>query len=220
MRQAVEDYLKVIYKVQQRRQRASTSAIAERLGVSLPAATSMIQRLADMGLLRYTPYRGVELTEAGARIALEVIRHHRLWELFLARALNMPLEAVHAEAERLEHALSDTLEDTIDAALGYPTVDPHGDPIPSKDGTIREPAYVPLGSLPAGSKAVVRRVPDSDPALLRYLTSLGLIPGAPVEVVEVAPFNGPVHLRAGDRTHAVGREVASRVFVEPVPGQD
>ncbi len=218
MRQSIEDYLKAIYKVQQRQRRASTSAIAERLSVSLPAATSMIQRLADMGLLRYTPYRGVELTEAGARIALEVIRHHRLWELFLARALNMPLEAVHAEAERLEHALSDILEDTIDAALGYPTVDPHGDPIPSKDGTIREPSYVPLASLPPGSKAVVRRVPDSDPALLRYLTGLGLVPDAPVEVAEVAPFNGPVHLWVGDRTHAIGREVASRVFVEPIPG--
>lgn len=220
MRQAVEDYLKVIYKVQQRQRRASTSAIAESLGVSLPAATSMIQRLAEMGLLRYTPYRGVELTEAGARIALEVIRHHRLWELFLARALNMPLEAVHAEAERLEHALSDALEDTIDAALGYPTVDPHGDPIPSKDGTVREPAYVPLGALPAGATAVVRRVPDSDPALLRYLASLGLIPGARVEVVEVAPFNGPVHLRVEGRAHAIGREVANRVFVDPAPGQD
>ncbi len=220
MKQAVEDYLKLIYKVQQRQQRVSTSAIAEGLGVSAPAATSMVQRLADMGLLRYTPYRGVELTEKGARIALEVIRHHRLWELFLARALNMPLDAVHVEAERLEHTLSDALEDAIDAALGYPTVDPHGDPIPSKDGTINEPDYVPLGTLPAGTRAWVRRVPDSNPALLRYLADLGLVPGALVEVKDVAPFHGPVHLRVGEREHAIGREVSGRIFVEPVPVQD
>ncbi len=220
MKQAVEDYLKVIYKVQQRQRRVSTSAIAESLGVSAPAATSMVQRLAEMGLLRYTPYRGVELTEKGARIALEVIRHHRLWELFLARALNMPLDAVHAEAERLEHALSDTLEDAIDAALGHPTVDPHGDPIPSKDGTLREPDYLPLGAIPAGTRAWVRRVPDSDPALLRYLAQLGLVPGALMEIKEVAPFNGPVHLRVGEREHAIGREVAGRIFVEPATEPD
>jgi DtxR family Mn-dependent transcriptional regulator len=217
MSQPVEDYLKIIYKLQRQQGRVPTSAIAEKLGVTPPAATNMVQRLAELGLLRHTPYRGVELTEKGARIALEVIRHHRLWELFLARALNMPLDAVHAEAERLEHALSDQLEDTIDAALGHPTTDPHGDPIPTKEGRLEETRYAPLADLPAGARACVRRVPDSDAALLRYLTSLGLVPGAGVHILAVAPFNGPVHLRVGDQEHAISREVASRIFVEAVP---
>jgi DtxR family Mn-dependent transcriptional regulator len=220
--QAVEDYLKAIYKLQSDAGKVSTSALAEYLGVAPPSATNMITRLVDEGLLRHDRYRGVELTEKGARAALEVIRHHRLWELFLAEALDVPLERVHAEAERLEHSLSEDLEDRLDLALGHPTVDPHGDPIPSKDGRLSRAIYPTLNDVVTGQSAIVVRVPDSDPSLLRYLSELGLLPGARIAIVRKDPFGGPLYVDVSGKGNVssaaepciIGQELANRIFVD------
>ena len=213
MSDTIEDYLKAIYKLQGGDGKVSTSALAERMGVTAPSATSMITRLGELGLLRHDRYRGVELTDAGARTALEVIRHHRLWELFLAEALRVPLDRVHAEAERLEHALSDDLEERMDEMLGFPTVDPHGDPIPTKDGYVANDSGCWLSDLHAGAEAIVRRVPDSDPALLRYLTELGLTPGRRVRLTRRAPFGGTLFIQTDGESQAIGEELARRVVV-------
>ncbi len=213
MGDVTEDYLKAIYKLQSASGKVSTSALAERMGVTPPSATSMITRLAELGLLRHDRYKGVELTDAGARTALEVIRHHRLWELFLAEALRVPLDQVHQEAERLEHALSDDLEERMDQVLGHPTVDPHGDPIPTKDGHLSNARSLSLSDLAIGREATVARVPDSDAALLRYLGDLGLIPGRRVRVTRRAPFGGTLFVETIGEPMAVGDELARRVFV-------
>jgi DtxR family Mn-dependent transcriptional regulator len=217
---AAQNYLKAIYKLQEASGPVQTSALAEQLKVAAPSATNMVGRLAEAGLLRHTPDRGVELTDAGAAIALEVIRHHRLWELFLHRALGVPIDELHEEAERLEHELSDALEERIAQLLGDPTHDPHGDPIPTREGTIADAIFPTLATLPVGAGAQVRRVPDSDPALLRYLESLGLLPGALVELRAREPFHGPLTLRVGDADRILGHELASRVYVEPLPASD
>jgi DtxR family Mn-dependent transcriptional regulator len=214
---SVQDYLKAIYKLAESGGAVQTSALAERMGVAAPSATNMVARLAEAGMLRHTPYRGVELTEKGAAVALEVIRHHRLWESFLHQALGVPIDQLHAEAERLEHELSDALEEHISRALGYPTHDPHGDPIPSPEGALADDVYPTLAALPPGQRAVVRRVPDRDAAFLRYLGSLGLLPGAPVELRHQEPFHGPLTVLVDGAERVVGHELASRVFVEPSP---
>jgi DtxR family Mn-dependent transcriptional regulator len=215
MSDVVQDYLKAIYKLQTSAGKVSTSALAERMGVTAPSATNMIQRLADLGLLRHDRYHGAELTESGARTALEVIRHHRLWELFLAEALRVPLDRVHEEAERLEHTLSDDLEERIDVALGHPAFDPHGDPIPSRDGQMSEGATIPLSELGVGETAIVRRVPDSDAALLRYLSELGLVPGAEVRLAERTPFGGTQFVEVGGSRQVLGQDLAARILVQP-----
>lgn len=224
MSEAVENYLKAIYKLQSDAGKVSTSALAEYMGVAPPSATNMITRLVDSGLLRHDRYRGVELTEAGARAALEVIRHHRLWELFLSEALEVPLERVHQEAERLEHTLSEDLEEHLDRALGYPTVDPHGDPIPSKDGTVVLGSRQTLADLRVGETARVARVPDSDPDLLHYLGELGLLPGNQVAVSRKDPFGGPLYVVVTDYARQtnpvehriVGLELAARIYVNRI----
>src|SRR5262245_10565991 len=175
----------------------------------------MVARLAEAGFLRHTPYRGVELTERGASVALEVIRHHRLWEAFLHKALGVPIDQLHGEAERLEHELSDDLEAQMARVLGYPTHDPHGDPIPAPDGTIDAAAHPPLTDLPVGAAGVIRRVPGDDPALLRYLESLGLLPGATVRLERREPFRGPLTLAVDGVERAIGHELATRLLVEP-----
>lgn len=210
----VEDYLKSIYKLQQAHGRVPTSAVAQRMHVSDASATNMIKRLADLGLAHHHPYRGVELTPSGIKVALEVIRHHRLIELYLKEALGYSWDQVHAEAERLEHHISEEFEDRIDAALGYPTVDPHGDPIPRRDGTVDD-AYLPrLTNLQPGERAVIRRVSDRDAEMLRYLAQLGLYPGVEVYVREKAPFNGPLFVRVGEVEHVLGHDLASMIGVE------
>jgi DtxR family Mn-dependent transcriptional regulator len=213
---SVQDYLKAIYTLQEGGGAVQTSQLAERLHVAAPSATNMITRLAEEGFLRHTRYRGVELTNKGAAVALEVVRHHRLWESFLHHSLGVPLDELHAEAERLEHELSDALEQRITHALGDPTHDPHGDPIPGPDGTIAATEHTRLSELPVGAAAVVRRVPDFDPAFLRYLGSLGILPGAPVAVRRLEPFQGPLTVSVDDAERVVGYELASRVFVETV----
>ena len=217
----VEDYLKAIYALSREDlgvERVSTSAIAERMQVSAASATSMMQRLAEMKLVDYVPYQGVALTEAGEKIALEVIRHHRLLELYLAEALGYPWDAVHDEAERLEHVISEEFEDRIDAMLGHPTTDPHGDPIPPKTGP--PPARSVsrrLSEAEVGDSVVVRRVSDRDGELLRQLASLDLVPGTRVRVVGRDPAGGPLTLERDDRRLSVGEDVARRVFVESAP---
>jgi DtxR family Mn-dependent transcriptional regulator len=212
---AVQDYLKAIYKLQESGP-VQTNALAEHLGVVAPSATNMIGRLAEAGFLRHTPYRGVELTDDGAAIALEVIRHHRLWELFLHRALGVPLDQLHEEAERLEHELSDALEERISRLLGDPTHDPHGDPIPGPDGHLDDASYPTLSGVEIGRCVTIRRVPDRDPAFLRYIESLGLVPGAIVELRGREPFSGPLTVRVAEADRVIGNELASRLRVEPV----
>jgi DtxR family Mn-dependent transcriptional regulator len=210
---AIQDYLKEIYKLQAGGGRVSTSAVAERVGVAQPSATAMLKKLAALGLAEHEPYRGVVLTDAGTRVALEVIRHHRLLEQYLAETLGLSIDAVHDEADRLEHALSEELEARIDASLGFPTHDPHGDPIPDAELRLEPSSLTPLSSLEPGDEATIRRVPDRDAELLRYLSSLLLVPGNRVKVWASAPLGGPLTISVSDERHAISREVASLIGV-------
>jgi DtxR family Mn-dependent transcriptional regulator len=211
---AVEDYAKAIYSVSARAEGpVSTSAIAQRLGVSPASASAMVKRLAGLGLVRHERYHGVELTPAGERLALQVMRHHRLLELYLAEALGMPWDRVHEEAEVLEHAISPELSALIDAKLGHPTHDPHGDPIPTPDGEIDEGKTRALAELDPGERGTFARVSDSDPAMLRYLGELGIEPGAKLEVRGRQPFGGPIEVRTAGRDHSLGSELARAMRV-------
>jgi DtxR family Mn-dependent transcriptional regulator len=212
MTETVQDYLKAIWMLD-RSGSVSTSALAERLGVTAASATAMIKRLAGVGLVRHEPYHGVSLSEAGTQAALEVIRHHRLLELYLMQALGLSWDEVHAEAERLEHHLSETLEARIDAALGHPTRDPHGDPIPTPDLRLADDDDRPLSELAHGAEAVIRRVPDGDPGLLRYLAELGFLPDERVVMLAAAPFDGPVTVEVAGERHAISRELAQRIRI-------
>ena len=218
--EAVEDYLKAIYTIKDGVNPVSTSAIAQRLSVAPASVTQMLKKLADMKprLVEYRRHHGVQLTPHGEKIALEVIRHHRLVELFLQEALGMSWDQVDQEAERLEHVVSETLADRMAEVLGHPQFDPHGDPIPSKTGDMPVgEALINLVFLEPGQRGIVRRVCDDDPEVLRYMASLGIIPKANVRVTEKAPFDGPIHveviLDGGSNTHALGQRVASQVFV-------
>jgi DtxR family Mn-dependent transcriptional regulator len=173
----------------------------------------MLKKLAALGLAEHAPYRGVELTEAGGQIALEVIRHHRLLEQYLAETLGLGIDAVHAEADRLEHVLSEELEARIDRALGFPTHDPHGDPIPDAALNVDRSSLRSLDALEPGEEATVRRVPDGDAALLRYLSKLALVPGRRVRMGHPEPFGGPLRVTVGGNEHAISREVAGQIGV-------
>jgi DtxR family Mn-dependent transcriptional regulator len=208
---AAQDYLKAIYALESADERVTTSALAHRMGVSAPSATAMAKRLADLGLVERAPYRGVELTERGRLGALEVLRHHRLLERYLVDRLGLSLDEVHAEAELLEHALSEELEARIDAELGFPTHDPHGDPIPDSELRLEATRERSLLDLGPGAPTTISRVPDGDAQLLRYLEELALVPGRDAEVVSVAPFGGPVTVRTGNGEHAISRELADRI---------
>jgi DtxR family transcriptional regulator, Mn-dependent transcriptional regulator len=210
---AAEDYLKAVYALDAEGKRVTTSALAERMQVRAPSATAMTKRLAELGLLERTAYKGVVLTDRGRLCALEVLRHHRLLERYLADSLGMSIDEVHAEADRLEHALSEELEARIDAALGYPTHDPHGDPIPDSALRIAVPASRSLADLDPGDTAVVARVPDSDPELLRYLAEIALVPGESLELTRSAPFGGPLTVKTGNGEHAIARELAASVGI-------
>ena len=211
----IEDYLKVIYVLVHERgeERASTSAISERMDVSAASATNMMQKLAEMRLVDYVPYHGVSLTDAGEKIALEVIRHHRLIELYLSEALGYSWDTVHEEAERLEHVISEEFEDRIDAMLGHPTTDPHGDPIPPKTGRPPVRTSRPLSDAEVGESVVVRRVSDRDGELLRQLASLELVPGTHVRILDRS-FEGTITLERDGHRLSVEDEVARRVYVE------
>jgi DtxR family Mn-dependent transcriptional regulator len=211
----IEDYLKVIYTLVHERgeERASTSAISERMGVSAASATNMMQKLADMRLVEYVPYRGVSLTDAGEKIALEVIRHHRLIELYLSEALGYSWDTVHDEAERLEHVISEEFEDRIDAMLGHPTIDPHGDPIPPKTGRPPARSSRRLSDVEIAESVVVRSVSDRDSGFLRMLASLELVPGTRITVL-ARESDGAMTIERDGEPLSIERDLAHRVFVE------
>ena len=219
---AVQDYLKAIYELEEDFGRASTSALATALKVAPASVTGMLQKLAEHSaesprLVAYERHHGATLTPAGRQIALEIIRHHRLIELYLAEALGYRWDEVHAEAEKLEHVISEEFEDRICAVLGDPTRDPHGNPIPAKDGTVPPQATTPLTVVDAGQRARVARVRDDDPALLRYLAELGLVLDATLTVADRAPFDGPLHVRigaGGQPAQALGRTITDQIYVE------
>jgi DtxR family transcriptional regulator, Mn-dependent transcriptional regulator len=206
---AVEDYAKAIYQIGERVGGAvTTNALAERLDVTPASASGMVRKLDDLGLVEHVPYKGVQLTTEGLRVALEVLRHHRLLELYLAETLGVPWDRVHDEAEVLEHVLSEELEALIAAKLGNPTHDPHGDPIPDADLVIAEERTACLSTLEPGEEATVVRISDAEPEMLRYLTERGIAPGDAFEVVEKHPFDGPLFVRFGDAVHVLGGSLA------------
>ncbi len=211
---AIEDYAKAIYTLQQRADGpVTTTALAERLNVSAASASGMVRRLGEIGLAKHEPYKGVELTEAGRAVALEVIRHHRLLELLLAE-LGVPWDRVHDEAEVLEHHISEELEALIAERLGDPTHDPHGDPIPAVDLTVEEGTTISLDQLEPGQRGLFVRVSDSDPEMLRYLSSLGLKPGQKLQLVGREPFEGPLIVSFGSEKHPLGVALARAMRVE------
>lgn len=213
---AVQDYAKAIYSLERRAGGAvSTNALADRLGVSPASASAMVKRLHGLGLVRHEPYRGVRLSAKGLRVALEVLRHHRLLELYLAKELGMSWDQVHKEAEVLEHVISEELEQLIAEKLGNPTHDPHGDPIPTPEGEIDEPDTRALDELAAGEDGVFARVSDQDPDMLRYLGDRGIAPGVRLEVLGREPFGGPVRVRVRGREHPLGGELARAMRIEP-----
>jgi DtxR family Mn-dependent transcriptional regulator len=209
---AIQDYLKAIYKLAGEVDRVTTNAVARRMGVSAPSVTSMLKKLAALGLVVHEPYHGATLTETGERIAVEVVRHHRLLELYLMQTLGMSIENVHAEADRLEHALSEELEARIDAALGFPTHDPHGDPIPDAELRIDQPTLRALAALRPGERATIRRVPD-DAFDLRVLSELALLPGSEIELLDAGGGGGALTVASGGVQHAIERELAGRIGV-------
>jgi DtxR family Mn-dependent transcriptional regulator len=216
----VEDYLKTIYEIGRGTVSVATNDIAQRLAIAPASVSGMVRRLAEQGLLSYERYRGVTLTEQGRRAALRTIRRHRVIESYLSIALNYPWDRVHDEAERLEHAASDELVDRMAEAIGEPVVDPHGAPIPSREGLMDETEYVSLGELSAGYGARVVRVSDDDPEMLRYLAELAIVPGAEVIVISRAPYQGPISLRISGHLLAIGPQLASQVMVEPLTNPD
>ena len=214
--QSVEDYLKTIYKLEQETDEnkgVSTSKLAEEMEVANASVTNMLKRLSKLKMVHYESYYGTRLTDAGEKIALEIIRHHRLLELYLKEILGYSWDEVHDEAEKLEHHISERFEDTIDELLNYPTVDPHGDPIPTKEGKMPQLRAKPLSTVPENQTFIITRVKDQDPELLRYLEKQGLIPGVKVEVENREPFEGPVTVKVENNTANIGYNIAESIFV-------
>ncbi len=211
----VEDYLKAIYSLRQSDESVRTAALATQLNVKPPTVTAMLKTLADLNLIIYEPYHGVKLTRAGEQIALEVVRHHRLIELYLVEALGFSWDEVHDEAEILEHFISEKLEARIADYLGNPTHDPHGDPIPNLNGTLPDSTSVSLADFPPSARALrVVRVRDQNAERLRYLAKIGLVPQTPIKIVAVEPFEGPITIQIGKKKIALDRQLARLVLVE------
>jgi DtxR family Mn-dependent transcriptional regulator len=218
--EAVEDYAKAIYALQQGAggEPVATNDLAVRLGVTPGSASAMVKKLAELGLVDHVPYRGVGLTGAGQRLALEVLRHHRLLETYLAEQLGVPWDRVHEEAEKLEHVLSEYLESRIAAKLGNPTHDPHGDPIPDASLVIHEDDTRALADMEPGERGCLIRVSDTDPEMLRYMHERGIGIGDELEVLERQPFGGPLTVRFGEHLHVLGGGLAAAMRVGAVPG--
>ncbi|MCC6453958.1 MAG: metal-dependent transcriptional regulator [Caldilineaceae bacterium] len=212
---AHEDYLKAIYVLTSQTTEVTNSALANHLDVSPASATNMVKKLAGLNLVKYERYQSIALTTAGEKVALEVLRHHRLLELYLHQELKLPWDQVHAEAERLEHVISETLEDAIAVALGNPLVDPHGDPIPTKKGQIEKVAGLPLSSVELNQPQRLVRVLVQDEDRLRYLGSLGLYPNVQITLLERAPFDGPLLIDVDGAHHALAHEMAKFLVVSP-----
>ena len=215
--ESTENYLKSIYSLEKERGEVLTTQLAQRLKVTPASATGMLRKLAEMKLVSYKKYQGVILTNSGRKIALEVVRHHRLLELYLNEIMGVPWDKVHLEAEKLEHAISEELEDRIDEMLGYPTKDPHGSPIPSKTGRVEKSSSLVLADLKAGQRALIAEVDDEDSELLRYAGDLGLFPGESVTVIAIAPYKGPLTLKLKEKEVIVGREAAQKILVSKFP---
>ena len=212
---AMEDYLKAIYQSASEDERVSTTRLADKMSCSPASVTNMLQKLSELKLVLYEPYRGVVLTRAGEKVALEIVRHHRLIELYLADVLGYSWDKVHDEAEKLEHVISEEFEEKIDEALGHPTTDPHGDPIPTKDGRVERERFHSLWEISGVENVKVRRVSDSDPEVLRYLAEIGIFPEVNISVLKKAPFNGPIHIEVNDNEHSLSEELARQIFVIP-----
>jgi DtxR family transcriptional regulator, Mn-dependent transcriptional regulator len=210
---AVEDYAKAIYALREDEEPVGITAIAHRLNVTPASASGMVRKLDELGLVTHERYRGVRLTEAGTRLALEMIRHHRLLELYLAESLGVPWDRVHQEAEVLEHVLSEDLEALIAAKLGHPTHDPHGDPIPDADLVIAEEQTACLSTLEPGEEATVVRISDAEPEMLRYLAARSIVPGTQLRVIDKQPFGGPLFVEVAGLTHALGGQLATAMRV-------
>jgi len=218
---STEDYLKAIYKLEQRHGAAQTSAIAEALDIAAPSVSGMVKRLSEAGLLEHSRYRGVQLTDPGRRAALRMLRRHRILELYLIEKLNYDWDNVHVEAERLEHAVSDELINRMADALGDPQYDPHGAPIPSAIGEVEQPEVVPMTEIPVGTVGELRMVSDDDAERLRFLASLGLKPGVRFTVLNQQPFNGPITVRmeADGRQEVIGFQLARSLGCAPGKGE-
>jgi DtxR family Mn-dependent transcriptional regulator len=210
---AVEDYAKAIFALEERDGTVTTNALAERLNVTPASASSMVRKLDELGLVTHEPYRSVRLTAEGRRLALEITRHHRLLELYLTESLGVPWDRVHAEAEVLEHHLSDELERRIAAKLGDPTHDPHGDPIPTADLKLAADDTRALAALEPGDSGTLARVSDAEPEMLRYLSARGIAPGVRLTIVDKQPFGGPLFVNFGAETHALGGRLAASMRV-------
>ncbi len=215
---AVENYLKATYALQLEHGQVTTSMLADRIGHAAPTVTGMLKKLASQKLVSYEPYQGVTLTKSGRAAALEVIRHHRLLETYLTRALGIPWDRVHEEAEKLEHVLSEYLEGYIDEFLGHPASDPHGSPIPSSDLSIKEPERLRLSDLPAGSSAQVVEVGDREPGLLTRLSEMHLGLETKLKVLEVEPIDGLITVLVAGQRHVLGQTAASQIIVRKLKG--
>jgi DtxR family Mn-dependent transcriptional regulator len=209
----VENYLKQIYKIQEHEGRVTTSLLSERLQISPPSVTEMIKKLAEEGSVTYTPYKGVELTGAGKKKALHIVRRHRLWELFLVEILKFPWDEIDEEAERLEHFMSEKLEKRIDEILGYPNRDPHGDTIPTPEGTIEGLNHPALAAIVPGTVVEVARVSDENPEILQYLSKMGVTLGTELTVTDTMSFDGSLRVRVGDREQFISSKLAQNIFV-------
>jgi len=210
----IEDYLRAAYRLESRGDRVTNAALARELNVSAAAVTDMVRRLDDLGVLHYTKYQGVKLTDVGLEIAMKITRRHRLWEVFLIQHLGFEWDQVHELADQLEHITSDVLTDRLDEFLGYPTHDPHGDPIPTRDGVVPTLNLVPISELESGARAIVERVSDEYPELLRYASSLGLSIKSHITVLERIQFDSSVRLMADGRESVISEKLASSVFVQ------
>ena len=211
--QSVEDYLKAIYILETEGEGATTTNIAETLEVSSASVTNMLKRLAGMNFIEHKSYKGAQLTEAGRKIALEILRHHRLLELYLKEVMGYSWDEVHDEAEKLEHHISEQFEDKIAELLDHPTHDPHGDPIPTKDGVVPEMASLSVCDAETGEAYIIGRVKDQDPELLRYLEKTGVIPGVKMTILEKAPFEGPIKVLLEDEEVTLGYAIARQVYL-------
>jgi DtxR family Mn-dependent transcriptional regulator len=215
----VEDYLKAIYELERTGEPAETNAIARTLRIAPASVSGMVKRLADQGLITHERYHGARLTPAGRKAALKTLRRHRVIEAYLTEALGYSWDRVHDEAERLEHAASDELIDRMAEAIGEPSVDPHGAPIPTREGTLEDRPVVPLATLEPGASARVERVSDKDADRLRYLAELGIVPGCKVHVIAREPFGGPIALTVGASQRTIGPELATQILVAVVPNK-
>jgi DtxR family Mn-dependent transcriptional regulator len=218
--ESVENYLKAIYQIGYGGRGASAQEIAGQVGVSAAGVSKMLRHLSKHQLIRYEPYQPVYLSEVGEKIALEVIRHHRLIELYLTKSLGYDWDKVHGEAERLEHHISEEFEETIERLLGYPEFDPHGDPIPTRDGKVAPPVTDTLEEQATGAHVVVRRVTDENDELLRYLAARNIRPGAVIELLEREPFGGSLRLRLAAGEQRISPDAARHVFVEMYAGSE